>query len=389
MKYRPGRHFLQLPGPSNVPERVLQAMSRATIDHRGREFPALTGRVLEGLRSIFRTSGRVLVYPASGSGGWEAALSNVLSPRERVLMFETGVFALGWVDTARRFGLDVTVVPGDWRRGADPAGLEELLTEDREHRIRAVAVVHNETSTGAVTRIAGIRQAIDNARHPALLMVDAISSLGSIDYRHDEWRVDVTIAASQKGLMLPPGLAFHAVSGRALEASARATLPRAYFDWARMAVANDDGFFPYTPATNLLFGLREALAMLEEEGFDNVLRRHARLAEATRQAVRAWKLETQCVCAEEHSNVLTAVVMPEGHDGDRFRALVDQRFNMSLGAGLGKLKGRIFRIGHVGDFNELMLAGTLAGVEMGLALSAVPFRRGGVDTALRWLVANE
>jgi alanine-glyoxylate transaminase/serine-glyoxylate transaminase/serine-pyruvate transaminase len=389
MQYRPGRHFLQLPGPSNVPERVLRAMSRATIDHRGPEFPELTGCVLEGLRLVFRTRGRVLVYPASGSGGWEAALANVLSPGDRVLMFETGVFALGWVDAARRFGLDVTVVPTDWRRGADPATLQELLRSDREHSIRAVAVVHNETSTGAVTRIAAIRQAIDNTQHPALLMVDAISSLGSIDYRHDEWRVDVTIAASQKGLMLPPGLAFHAVSERALEASARAMLPRSYFDWTRMAVANDDGFFPYTPATNMLFGLREALDMLAEEGFDNVLRRHARLAEATRQAVRAWGLETQCVCAEEHSNVLTAVVMPEGHDADRFRTLIDQQFNMSLGAGLGKLKGRIFRIGHVGDFNELMLAGTLAGVEMGLALSDVPFRRGGVDAALRWLVDNQ
>jgi alanine-glyoxylate transaminase/serine-glyoxylate transaminase/serine-pyruvate transaminase len=383
---RAGWHFLQLPGPSNVPERVLRAMSRPTIDHRAVDFPTLTHEVLEGLRGVFRTTGHVLVYPASGSGGWEAALANSLNPGNHVLMFETGFFALGWADTARRFGLRVDLVPGDWRRGVDPGVVEQRLRADSDHRICAVAVVHNETSTGAVSRIADIRKAIDQARHPALLLVDAISSLGSIEYRHDEWGVDVTVAASQKGLMLPPGLAFHAVSERAIEASRSATLPRAYFDWQRMLSFNEEGYFPYTPATNLLFGLREALVMLAEEGLDSVLNRHALLAEATRQSVRAWGLQTQCIPAEEQSNVLTAIVMPDGYDADQFRRLVYDRFDMSLGAGLGRLKGKVFRIGHVGDFNELMLAGTLAGVEMGLALSGVPIEQVGVSAALRWLV---
>ncbi len=380
-----GWHFLQLPGPSNVPARVLEAIGRATIDHRGPDYPALTHAVLNGLRPLFGTSGPVVVFPASGTGGWEAALANTLSPGDRVLFFETGQFAANWVEVARRFGLDVEVVPTDWRRGADPALLEERLSADREHAIAAVALVHNETSTGAMTRVAEARQAMDRARHPALLLVDAVSSVGSLEYRHDTWHVDVTIAASQKGLMLPPGLAFLAMSDKAMQASERARLPRSYWDWRPMLAQNAAGFFPYTPATNLLYGLREALIMLEEEGLEAVVRRHARHGRAAREAVRAWGLETQCAVPEELSDVLTAVVMPDGHDADAFRGLVLERFNMALGTGLGRLKGRVFRIGHVGDLNDLMLIGALAGVESGLALSGVPIRRGGVDAALRSL----
>lgn len=380
-----GWHFLQLPGPSNVPERIRDAMARPTIDHRGPEFAELTLEILRELKWLFRTEHPVLVYPASGSGAWEAALVNTLSPGDRVLMFETGQFGLGWMDVARRFGLDVDLVPGDWRRGADPAVVEERLAADGAHAYRAVAVVHDETSTGVVSRIPEIRAAMDRAGHPALLMVDAISSLGSLDYRHDDWGVDVTVAASQKGIMLPAGLSFTAVSPKALEAPARAGLPRAYWDWERMLARNEEGFFPYTPATNLLFGLREALSMLREEGLENVFRRHRRHGEATRRAVEAWGLELQCQHPEEHSDVLTAVRLPEGHDADRFRARVLERFNLSLGAGLGNVKGRVFRIGHLGDLNDLMLFGTLAGVESGLALAGVPIRRAGVATAMEWL----
>jgi alanine-glyoxylate transaminase/serine-glyoxylate transaminase/serine-pyruvate transaminase len=371
-----------------VPDRVLRAIGRATIDHRGPEFPALTHAVIDGLKWVFGTDGPVVIYPASGTGGWEASLVNTLNPGDRVLMFETGQFAVNWIDVARRFGLDVEVVATDWRRGADPAVVEDRLTADTAHTIRAVAVVHNETSTGALSRIADIRAALDRTGHPALLLVDAVSSVGCSEYRHDDWRVDVTIAASQKGLMLPPGLAFLAVGEKALAASKRATLPRSYWEWNAMIARNAEGFFPYTPATNLLFGLREALAMLREEGLEHVFHRHARYGRAARQAVCAWGLETQCAVAEEQCDVLTAVVMPEGHDADRFRGVVHERFNMALGTGLGKLKGRVFRIGHVGDFNDLMLAATLAGVESGLALSGVPIRRGGVDAALRWLEDN-
>ncbi|HSG49396.1 MAG TPA: aminotransferase class V-fold PLP-dependent enzyme, partial [Longimicrobiales bacterium] len=344
--------------------------------------------IMEGLRWVFQTEHPVIVYPGSGSGGWEAALVNTLSPGDRVLMFETGQFGLGWVEVARGFGLDVDLVPGDWRGGVDPALVEERLAADSGHAYRAVAVVHNETSTGAVTRIPEVRAAMDRAGHPALLMVDAVSSLGCLDYRHDAWGVDVAVAGSQKGLMLPAGLSFTAVSDKAMEASRTARLPRSYWDWARMVEKNDEGFFPYTPATNLLFGLREALAMLREEGLSNVFARHARYGRATRAAVEAWGLELQCARAEDRSDVLTAVRMPDGHDADAFRAVVLERFDMALGSGLGKVRGRVFRIGHLGDFNDLMLMATLAGVESGLVLAGVPVRRGGVQAAMEVLEAG-
>jgi alanine-glyoxylate transaminase/serine-glyoxylate transaminase/serine-pyruvate transaminase len=383
MRYASGRHFLQIPGPTNVPDRILRAMSRPTIDHRGPEFARLGQEVLGGLRDVFRTRGPIVIYPSSGTGAWEAALVNTLSPGDKVLAFETGHFATLWKDLAVRLGLRVDFVAGDWRRGVDPAVVETKLAEDRE--IRAVLVVHNETSTGVTSRIPEIRQAIDRARHPALLLVDTISSLGSIDYRHDEWGVDVTIAGSQKGLMLPPGLGFNAVSAKALAASRSAQLPRAYWDWQAMLAANPSGFFPYTPATNLLFGLREALCMLREEGLDNVFARHRRLAEAARRAVRAWGLEILCAEPTEYSHSLTAVLMPEGRNADELRRVILDRFNLSLGNGLGKVQGKVFRIGHLGDFNDLMLAGTLCGIEMGLALAGVPFTRGGVAAAMQYL----
>jgi alanine-glyoxylate transaminase / serine-glyoxylate transaminase / serine-pyruvate transaminase len=380
-----GRHFLQIPGPTNVPDRVLRAIDRPTIDHRGPEFAALAKEVLSGLRHVFRTTQPVIVYPASGTGAWEAALVNTLSPGDRVLMFETGQFANLWRDLAQRLGLVVDFVAGDWRRGVDPALVESRLLADAQRQIRAVCVVHNETSTGVSSRIAEIRAAIDRAAHPALFLVDTISSLGSMDYRHDEWKVDVTVAGSQKGLMLPPGLSFNAVSAKALQASRAAGLKRSYWDWAPMLQANENGFFPYTPATNMLYGLRESLAILQEEGLENVFRRHARHAEATRSAVRAWGLEVNCADEREYSAALTAVRMPQGHDADRLRAIVLDRFDMSLGQGLGKLKGTAFRIGHLGWFNDLMLCGTLSGVEMGLALASVPHSRGGVTAALEHL----
>ncbi len=382
---RSGRHFLQIPGPTNVPDRVLQAIARATIDHRGPDFPALASEVLEGVRRVFQTAGAVAIFPSSGTGGWEAALVNTLSPGDRVLAFETGEFARLWADVARRMGLVVDVVDGDWRHGVDPADVERVLTGDAAHAIKAVLVVHNETSTGVTTRLAQVRQAMDRARHPALLLVDAVSSLGSIDLRHDEWQIDVTIAGSQKGLMLPPGLALQAISDKALQASRSAGLPRAYWSWEAMLTANDTGYFPDTPATNLLYGLREALHMLEEEGLPNVFARHARLAEAARRAVAAWKLDLCAARADEYSNAVTTVMVPAGHDADTVRRLVVERFNMSLGTGLGRLKGRAFRLGHLGDFNELMLCGMLCGVEMGLSLASIPFTRGGVDAALRYL----
>jgi alanine-glyoxylate transaminase/serine-glyoxylate transaminase/serine-pyruvate transaminase len=378
-----GRHFLQIPGPTNVPDRVLRAMARATIDHRGPEFARLGREVLEGLQEIFRTRGPVVVFPSSGTGAWEAALVNTLSPGDKVLAFETGHFATLWRELALRLGLQVEFVAGDWRRGVDPAAVEERLARDRD--IRAVLVVHNETSTGVTSRVADVRRAMDRARHPALLLVDTISSLGSIDYRHDEWGVDVTIGGSQKGLMLPPGLGFNALSEKALAAASSARMPRAYWDWQPMLAANQSGFFPYTPATNLLFGLREALCMLREEGLDNVFTRHCRLAEAARRAVRAWGLEILCANPEEFSHSLTAVLLPPGHNADDLRRVILERFNLSLGNGLGKLQGKVFRIGHLGDFNDLMLAGTLCGVEMGLALAGVPFSRGGVAAALQYL----
>ncbi len=380
-----GRHFLQIPGPTNVPDRILRAIERPTIDHRGPEFGVLGREVLSGLKEIFRTRGPVLIFPASGTGAWEAAMVNSLSHGDRVLMFETGHFATLWRRLSERLGLEVDFVPGDWRRGVDPAAVEARLAEDKGRAIKAVCVVHNETSTGVTSRLAEVRAAIDRAGHPALLFVDTISSLASIDYRHEEWGVDVTVAGSQKGLMLPPGLSFNAVSEKALKASETARLPRSYWDWADMLKTNETGFFPYTPATNLFYGLREAIEMLREEGLEAVFARHERLAEATRRAVGAWGLEILCVDPREYSGSLTAVLMPPGHDADAFRKVVLERFNMSLGNGLGKVQGKVFRIGHLGDFNELMLAGTLAGVEMGLEAAGVPFDKGGVQAAMDYL----
>src|SRR5262245_52601378 len=382
-----GRHFLQIPGPTNVPDRVLRAMAQPVIDHRGPEFARLAVEVLESIRGVFRTSGPVVIYPSSGTGGCEAAFVNTLSPGDRVLVCETGWFShIAWRRVAEKLGLDVEYLPGTWRRGASPRAIEERLAADAQHAIKAVAVVHNETSTGVTSRVDNVRAAMDRARHPALLFVDTISSLGSIDYRHDDWRVDVTVACSQKGLMLPPGLGFTAISEKALAASRTARLPRSYFDWHEMLAANTRGFFPYTPATNLLYGLREALLMLQEEGLDNVFRRHARHGEATRAAVRAWGLEVLCEEPLEYSNVLTAVMVPDGHDADDLRRIILERFDMSLGAGLGKLAGKVFRIGHLGAFNDLMLAGTLSGVELGLRLAGVPHRDGGVLASLDVLV---
>ena len=382
-----GRHFLQIPGPTNVPDRVLRAIDRPTIDHRGPEFQALGQEVLAGIRRIFKTRHPVVIYPASGTGAWEAALVNVLSPGDKVLMYESGHFASLWCKLARRLGLEIDLIPGDWRRGAESAAIQERLAADKGHAIKAVCVVHNETSTGAVTRVPLVRKAIDDAKHPALLLVDTISSLASIDYRHDEWGVDVTVGGSQKGLMLPPGLSFNALSDKALAATKAAKLPRSYWDWEEMLGPNGKGFFPYTPATNLLYGLREAIAMLEEEGLDNVFARHDRHAEATRRAAAAWGLEVLCAVPEEYSSSLTALVMPAGHDADRLRAAILERFDMSLGMGLGRLAGKVFRIGHLGDFNDLTLMGTLAGVEMGLALAGVPHRKGGVQAAMDHLAA--
>ncbi|MCX8004974.1 MAG: aminotransferase class V-fold PLP-dependent enzyme [Burkholderiaceae bacterium] len=389
-----GRHFLQIPGPTNVPDRVLRAIDQPTIDHRGPEFQALARKVLSEVRRIFQTRQPVVIYPSSGTGAWEAALANTLSPGDTVLMFETGHFASLWKKVAQRLGLQPLILggfeQGSWRRGADVAAIEAALAEDRGHRIKAVAVVHNETSTGATSDIAAVRRALDRTHHPALLLVDTISSLGSIDYRHDEWGVDVTVGGSQKGLMLPPGLAFNAVSEKALAASRSARLPKSYWSWEEMLAANANGFFPYTPATNLLYGLAEAIDLLLDEGLENVFARHARHAEATRRAVRAWGLEILCTDPDSYSNSLTAVVMPtdargQRHDADAFRRVVLETFNMSLGQGLSQLSGWVFRIGHLGDFNDLTLAGTLAGVEMGLALAGVPHRAGGVQAALEHL----
>lgn len=385
MTHRSGRHFLQIPGPTNVPDRVLRAIDLPTIDHRGPEFQTLALEVLAGLKTVFRTKEPVIVFPASGTGAWEAALVNTLSAGDRVLMVETGQFATLWNKMATKLGVVTEFLPTDWRRGADAAAIEARLREDKGHAIKAVCVVHNETSTGVTSRIPLVRKAIDAAGHPALLMVDTISSLGSIDYRHDEWGVDVTVAGSQKGLMLPPGLSFNAVSPKARKAGETAKLPRSYWQWEEMITANQKGWFPYTPATNLLYGLREALRMLEEEGLENVFARHDRHAEATRRAVRAWGLEVLCAVPEEYSSALTAVMMPAGHDADRLRQVILEHFDMSLGMGLGKLQGKIFRIGHLGDFNDLTLLGTLAGVEMGLELAGVPHRKGGVQAAIDYL----
>jgi alanine-glyoxylate transaminase/serine-glyoxylate transaminase/serine-pyruvate transaminase len=388
LRVKSGRHFLQIPGPTNVPDRILRALSRPTIDHRGPAFARIGREAIDGLQRVFQTSSPVVIYPSSGTGAWEAALVNTLSPGDTVLMFETGHFATLWRDMAVRLGLVVDFVPGDWRRGVDPAIVEKKLAADRDRAIKAVAVVHNETSTGATSRVDDIRTRMDEAGHPALLLVDTISSLGSIDYRHDEWRVDVTVGCSQKGLMLPPGLGFNAISDNALKAAKVARLPRSYWDWEPMIKDNTAGFFPYTPATNLLYGLCEAIQMLFDEGLTNVFARHDRHAEATRRAVNAWGLEVLCANPEDYSSTLTAVMMPDGHDADAFRKIALERFDLSLGTGLGRLKGQIFRIGHLGDFNDLMLAGTLSGVEMSLAASGVPFNRGGVTAALEYLAGH-
>lgn len=385
MTFKSGRHFLQIPGPTTVPDRVLRAIDMPIIDHRGPEFGQLGLEVLAGLGDVFQTRQPVVIYPASGTGAWEAALVNTLSPGERVLMVETGHFATLWHKMATRLGLQTELIPTDWRRGADAATLEARLRDDTAHAIKAVCVVHNETSTGVTSRIPPVRGAIDAAGHPALLLVDTISSLGSIDYRHDEWGVDVTVAGSQKGLMLPPGLSFNAVGEKARKASQTAKLPKSYWGWDEMIAANKSGYFPYTPATNLLYGLREALAMLQEEGLTNVFARHDRHAEATRRAVRAWGLEILCTVPEEYSSTLTAIMVPAGHDADHLRKVVLEAYDMSLGTGLGKVAGKVFRIGHLGDFNDLTLVGTLAGVEMGLVLSGIPHQAGGVEAAMQYV----
>jgi len=385
---RAGRHFLQIPGPSNVPDRVLRAMDNPTMDHRGPDFGKLGAAVLEKTKAVFKTQQPVIIYPASGTGAWEAALVNTLSPGDTVLMCETGWFATLWREMAERLNLRPEFIPTDWRRGADVEAISERLRADKGHEIKAVCVVHNETSTGCTSRIDEVRRAIDAAGHPALLLVDTISSLGSMDYRHDEWGVDVTVSGSQKGLMLPPGLSFNAVSEKALKASETAKLPRSFWDWKPMIASNATGYFPYTPATNMLYALDVALDLLLEEGLENVFARHDRHAEATRRAVRAWGLEVQCEDPRHYSSVLTAVRLPEGHSANALRATILKNFDMSLGNGLGQLNDRVFRIGHLGDFNDLMLMGTLSGVEMGLRLAGVPHSDSGVKAAMDYLAGN-
>ena len=383
--YKAGRHFLQIPGPTNVPDRVLRAMDYPTIDHRGPDFAKIGAACLAGIKTIFKTDSHVVIYPASGTGAWEAALVNLLNEGDKVLMVETGHFASLWHKMASRLGLETEFLETDWRRGADPSAVEDRLRADTEQQIKAVCVVHNETSTGSTTRIDDIRKAIDAAGHDAYFMVDTISSLASIDYRHDEWGVDVTVSGSQKGLMLPPGLSFNALSERAIDASKTAGMRRSYWDWQEQIGANASGAFPYTPATNLLYGLDEAITMLHEEGLDNVFARHDRHAEATRRAVQQWGLEVLCQEPKNYSSSLTAVLLPDGHNADDFRATVLDNFDMSLGNGLSKLAGKVFRIGHLGDFNDLMLMGTLSGVEMGLKLADIPHQTGGVATAMAYL----
>ncbi|MBI0435730.1 alanine--glyoxylate aminotransferase family protein [Roseomonas sp. KE0001] len=383
-----GRHFLQIPGPTNVPDRVLRALDNPTMDHRGPDFGKLGAQILEKVKAVFATRQPVIIYPASGTGAWEAALVNTLSPGDTVLMCETGQFAFLWREMAERLGLRPELIQTDWRRAADVEAIGERLRADRGHAIKAVCVVHNETSTGCTSRIDEVRRAMDEAGHPALLLVDTISSLGSIDYRHDEWGVDVTVAGSQKGLMLPPGLSFNAISEKALKASETARLPRSFWDWKPMLASNATGYFPYTPATNMLYALDTALDMLLAEGLENVFARHDRHAEATRRAVRAWGLEVQCAEPRHYSSALTAVRLPEGHSANALRAAILERFNMSLGNGLGRLNDRVFRIGHLGDFNDLTLMGTLSGVEMGLRIAGVPHEDAGAKAAMDYLSGN-
>lgn len=382
---RAGRHFLQIPGPSTVPDRILSAIGQQTIDHRGPDFAEAGKKALDGMKTIFKTRQHVFIFPSSGTGAWEAALVNTMSPGDKVLMFETGHFATLWNGMARKIGLEPEFLQGDWRGGAEPDRIEARLREDRAREIRAVCVVHNETSTGSVSPIAEVRKAIDAAGHPALLMVDSISGLASIDFRFDEWGVDVCVSGSQKGLMLPPGLGFNAVSEKALEHARSVTMPRSYWDWHDMVGPNQTGYFPYTPGTNLLYGLNEAIDMLHEEGLDNVFARHARHGAATRAAVRAWGLEVLCARQGEESGVLTAVLMPQGHSADAFRATTLEYYDLSLGNGLSKMADKVFRIGHLGDFNDLMLMATLSGVEMGLAKAGVPHRAGGAQAAMAHL----
>ena len=388
MTRQAGRHALQIPGPTNVPAAVLEAIARPTIDHRGPAFQALAVEVLDGLKAVFQTASPVVIYPASGTGAWEAALVNTLSPDDRVLMVETGWFASLWRRMAERLGFTVVGLPGDWRSPVRAEAVAEALAKDRDHAIKAVAVVHNETSTGVVSDIAALRRAIDATRHPALLLVDTISSLASMDYRHDEWGVDVTVGGSQKGLMLPPGLSFNALSPKALAAAERSRSPRSFWAWEEMLAANRNGFFPYTPSTNLLQGLRVALDLLAAEGLDAVFARHRRAAAATRAGVAAWGLELQCADPTAYSDSLTAVRMPEGRSADALRADILARSDMSLGNGLGPLADRVFRIGHLGDFNDLAVMATLSGVEMGLRAAGVPVGQGGLDAALAVLGGN-
>ena len=383
--FKSGRHFLQIPGPTNIPDRVLRAMDYPIIDHRGLKFANLTKSILDRIKMVFKTKEPVVIYPASGTGAWEAAIVNTLSEGDKVLMFETGHFSFLWLEIAKKFKLQVDFVSGDWRTGVDPTIVEQKLKDDKEKKIKAIFVVHNETSTGVTSKISKIRKAIDDANHPSLFFVDTISSLGSIDYRHEEWKVDVTVGGSQKGLLLPPGLSFNALSSKAIEAYNTSTLAKSYWDWKPMLENNKNGFFPYTPATNLLYGLDEALNILLEEGLENVFKRHNKLAEASRRAVRAWGLEILCKNKEEYSSSLTAALVPEGYDADNLRKIILDNYDMSLGTGLTKLKGKIFRIGHLGAFNELMLAGTLAGIEMGLKKSKIPFKPGGIMAALDYL----
>ena len=383
--YAAGRHFLQIPGPTNVPDRVLRAMDYPTIDHRGPQFAEIGAKCLAGMKTIFKTDSHAVIYPASGTGAWESALVNTLQEGDLVLMVETGHFASLWHKMASRLGLETEFLATDWRRGVDPQQVEDRLRADSENKIKAVCIVHNETSTGSTSRVNEVRAAMNNAGHDALLLADTISSLGSIDFRHDEWGVDVTVAGSQKGLMLPPGLSFNAVSEKALAVASKGGMRRSYWDWEEQIAANKDGAFPFTPATNLLYGLAEAIDMLHEEGLDNVFKRHDRHAAATRKAVQAWGLEVLCQEPKDYSSALTAVLLPDGHDADAFRAGVLQNFNMSLGNGLAKLAGKVFRIGHLGDFNDLMLLGTLSGVEMGLSLANIPHQKGGVDAAMNML----
>ncbi len=382
-----GRHFLQIPGPSAVPERILKAISTQVIDHRGPDFAEVGHKAIAGMKTIFKTEQNVFIYPSSGTGAWEAALVNTVSPGEKILMYETGHFAFMWCNLAEKIGLQPELIEGDWRGGADPNQIEDRLRADSQHEIKAVCVVHNETSTGSVSPIEEVRRAIDMAKHPALLLVDSISGLASIDFRFDEWGVDVCVSGSQKGMMLPPGLSFNAVSDRALEHSKSVTMPRSYWNWQDMVEPNQKGFFPYTPGTNLIYGLNEAIDMLHEEGLENVFARHARHGAATRAAVQAWGLEVLCARQGQESGVLTAVKVPEGHSADAFRATALEHYDISLGNGLSKVADKVFRIGHLGDFNDLMLMGTLSGVEMGLAKSGMPHKTGGAQAALEFLKA--